>query len=62
MTKAELMELLTVERHAPGPRPSRTSAVCDPPRPLTQSEQAENRRLLTEAIGGDVYAVEREAS
>ena len=57
MTRAELLEVLTVERHAPGPRPPRTSAVCDPPRPLTADEQAHNRRVLSDAIGGDLHAV-----
>lgn len=57
MTRSELLEILTVERHMPGPRPPRTSPACDPPRPLTADEQAHNRRVLSDAVGGDLHAV-----
>jgi hypothetical protein len=57
MTRAELLDLLAVERHAPGPRAPCYVRGCDPPEPITAEQAAENLRVLRDAIGGDLYAV-----
>jgi hypothetical protein len=65
MTRAELIDLLTVERHAPGPREPCYVRGCDPPEPITEEQAAANLRTLADALGGDLYAVahnEREVS
>jgi hypothetical protein len=54
MTRAELLDLLAVERHAPGPREP-CYVRCEPPRPLTEAEQTENRLTLARAVGDVSY-------
>jgi len=64
-SKQALLDLLTVERHAPGPRPPRTVASCDSPAPITPEQAAEHRRVLMDAIGRDATVIafrERQAS
>lgn len=64
MNRRELLEILAVERYAPGPRPPRVGR-CDPPRPVTEEQAAHNRQVLLEALSDDAVVVafrEREAS
>lgn len=56
MTRAELADLLAVERFAPGPRRPRT-AHCEPPEPVTEEQAAAHRKSLEEAIDGTEAAV-----
>jgi hypothetical protein len=53
MTRAELLELLAVERHAPGPREPCYVRGCDPPEPVTEEQAAENLAALRDAISDD---------
>ena len=62
MTRAQLLELLTIERHAPGPRPVRTSAHCDPPAPITAEQAARNQQVLADAIGADLHVIQWQES
>ena len=57
MTRLELLEILAVERHAPGPRPPRTSSRCDPPTPVTAEQAERNRAILAAALGADLHVV-----
>lgn len=57
MTRAELLETLAVERHAPGPRPPRFTR-CDPPAPITPDQAEANQARLLAALDGDLTVVD----
>lgn len=63
MTRAELVELLEVERFTPPPR--RPRMVAEPPEPITPEQAAHNRQVLLDALSDDPVVVawrERQAS
>ena len=57
MTRRELLEVLAVERHAPGPRPPQF-ARCDPPAPITPEQAEHNLQVLAEALGTDAKVID----
>lgn len=55
MTRAELLEVLEVERFTLPPRPEPTTAEL---RGWTPEQQAEHRAILADALGGDMHAIQ----